>query len=131
MSGNCSEEKRTPKTKEELEALKKEIIDLYKKIAELSEDERKEIGIGRESALKTSAPISAMTKTSNIANFLSLYMYGFILAEVISECVLRFPFELNQHVSIPAATPPAISALNESPIIKQLARSISPIASNT
>ena len=40
-----SEEKRTPKTKEELEALKKEIIDLYKKIAELTEDERKEIGI--------------------------------------------------------------------------------------
>ena len=40
-----SEENRTPKTKEDLEALKKEITDLNKKIAELTEDERKEIGI--------------------------------------------------------------------------------------
>ncbi len=40
-----SEEKRQPKTKEELEALKKEISDLYKKLSELTEDERKELGI--------------------------------------------------------------------------------------
>ena len=33
------------KTKEELEALKKEISDLYKKLSELTEDERKELGI--------------------------------------------------------------------------------------
>ena len=33
------------KTKEELEALKKEVEDLCKKLAELTEDERKEIGV--------------------------------------------------------------------------------------
>ena len=40
-----SEEKRQPKTKEELEELKKEVEDLCKKLAELTEEERKEIGV--------------------------------------------------------------------------------------
>ena len=84
-----SEEKRTPKTKEELEAIKKETEELFKKLAELTDDELKEIGLGSrdpneltdEELAQVAGGMKKNFKITNIRNLGTIGSLGFFFQD--------------------------------------------------